>query len=143
MTLPWPPLNLWAVLAAGVATFLLGGIWYQALFGKAWVKAHGYTPEQIQVMQKARPPLVFFGTMILAYLLLATLMGYLVQWTGAQSWIDGVVLGLVVWGILVAVALTDYISSTKKPAVYFIDCTYQLCFLVMNGVILSIWRYTP
>jgi len=140
MTLTWPPLNLWAVLVAGVATFLLGGIWYQALFGKLWVKLYGYTPEQVQAMQKARPPAVFFGTMFLAYLVMATAMGFLVYWSGAHTAMDGVVVGLAAWGVALAIALTDYITSTKKPGIYYIDCSYQLIFLVMTGIILAVWK---
>lgn len=140
MNLSWPPLNLWAVLVAGIATFFLGGIWYQALFGKKWVALYGYTPEQVAAMQKSRPPHIFFGMMILAYLLMATVMGFLVYWAGAKTAMDGAVVGLAVWGVALAIALTDYISSTKKVGIYYIDCSYQLIFLVMTGVILAVWR---
>ena len=140
MNLSWPPLNLWAVLVAGIATFLLGGVWYQALFGKVWVRLYGYTPEQVQAMQKSRPPAVFFGMMILAYLLMATVMGVLIHWCNAKTAVDGAVVGLAVWGVALALALTDYISSTKKPGIYCIDCSYQLIFLVMTGMILAVWR---
>ena len=36
MKLDLSGLNYWAVLAAAVATFMLGGAWYTALFGKLW-----------------------------------------------------------------------------------------------------------
>ena len=29
-------INYLAVLAAGLATFMLGGLWYTALFGRLW-----------------------------------------------------------------------------------------------------------
>jgi hypothetical protein len=140
MTLLWPPLNLWAVLVAGVATFFLGGLWYSALFGKTWLSLYGYTPEQLAAMKKAKPPAVFFAIMVLAYLLMATLMGFLIHWTGARTWIDGALIGLVVWGIALAIALTDYITSPKKPGIYYIDCSYQILYLVMTGIILAVWR---
>jgi hypothetical protein len=37
-----------AVIAAGVAAFLVGGVWYGALFSKAWMDARGMTKEEIQ-----------------------------------------------------------------------------------------------
>ena len=47
-------------LAVGLATilaFALGGLWYSpVLFGKAWMAAHGYTPEQMQAMQASAGP---------------------------------------------------------------------------------------
>ena len=39
MTSDFDSFNIWAVLTAGVAAFMIGGAWYTALFGKAWQKA--------------------------------------------------------------------------------------------------------
>ena len=44
--------NLLAVLAAAVATMVLGAIWYGPLFGKSWMSAHGYTPEKLAGMKQ-------------------------------------------------------------------------------------------
>jgi hypothetical protein len=42
-----PEVNVWAVLAAGVASMVLGGLWYSpALFGNAWMRATGMTEER-------------------------------------------------------------------------------------------------
>src|SRR4030095_4660227 len=42
-----PEINMWAVLAAGVASMILGGLWYSpVLFGKAWSAASGVTEER-------------------------------------------------------------------------------------------------
>lgn len=37
MLLELSELNYLAVFAAGVANFVLGGVWFSALFGKAWM----------------------------------------------------------------------------------------------------------
>jgi hypothetical protein len=38
---------MWAVLAAGVASMILGGLWYSpVLFVKAWSAASGVSEEQ-------------------------------------------------------------------------------------------------
>src|SRR5437762_3047233 len=40
-------LNVWAVLAAAVSAFVLGGLWYAPfLFGKAWKGANGFGSEE-------------------------------------------------------------------------------------------------
>lgn len=140
MTLSWPPLNLLAVIVAGLAIFFLGALWYTALFGKLWVQLNGYTREQIDAMQKARPPAVFFGSMLLAYWLLATMMGFLCVWTKTETWLDGICIGLVVWLIVQAIAVTTYISGNKRIEVYALDGAYQLCYLVMTGIILTLWK---
>ena len=42
-----PEINVWAVLAAGVSSMVLGGLWYSPLlFGKAWSAASGVTEAQ-------------------------------------------------------------------------------------------------
>ena len=43
-----PEFNIWAVLAAAVASFLLGGLWYSPLlFGKAWQREAGLSDAQL------------------------------------------------------------------------------------------------
>jgi Protein of unknown function (DUF1761) len=140
MTLHWPDLNLLAVIVAGLVAFFLGALWYTALFGKLWIKLNEYTPGQLMEMKKARPPVVFFGGMLLAYWLMATMMGFLCVWTKADTWLDGVCVGLVVWGIVQAVAITTYISSLKRKEVFMLDGAYQLCYLVLAGIILAVWK---
>lgn len=39
-------INVWAVLAATLSTFLIGWLWYGPLFGKAWMKEVGVTEEE-------------------------------------------------------------------------------------------------
>ncbi len=138
--IPLSSLNWLAVLTAGVAAFFLGAVWYQALFGKLWLGLHGYTREQVAAMQKARPPAVFFGTMIVAYLLMATAMALLVRMTNATSAIEGALVALVVWLVVQAIAATDFITSKKNIGVYVLDGAYQFCFLIMTGIIVALWR---
>jgi Protein of unknown function (DUF1761) len=61
-------IKLWAVLAAAVSAFILGGLWYSPmLFGGAWQKAAGLTDEQL----KSRNSGVVFGGAFLLSLLAA------------------------------------------------------------------------
>src|ERR1700754_1408616 len=50
-----PEINLWAVLAAGVSSMILGGLWDSpVLFGKAWSAASGVTEAQAQSANMAK-----------------------------------------------------------------------------------------
>ena len=40
--------NLLAILVAAATGFLIGGLWYGPLFGKAWMAEHGFTEEQLR-----------------------------------------------------------------------------------------------
>src|SRR5690349_4926191 len=61
-----PEINWIAVLVAGVASFVLGGLWYSpVLFGKAWQRETGLTDEQLKQGNMAR---IFGLSLILALL---------------------------------------------------------------------------
>lgn len=63
-------LNIWAVVAATLSTFLVGWIWYGPLFGKTWMTALGITEEQIQQGNPAKIfGLAFIFELIIAFTL--------------------------------------------------------------------------
>jgi hypothetical protein len=43
-----PAVSLLATLVATVASFVLGGLWYGPLFGKAWMAENGFTAESLK-----------------------------------------------------------------------------------------------
>src|SRR5882672_2255022 len=45
-------LNYLAIVIATVAQFIIGAIWYSALFGKLWGKIHGFDKLPKEVQQK-------------------------------------------------------------------------------------------
>ena len=57
-------INWLAVLAATVAAFVLGGLWYSpALFGKRWQALTGLSDE---ILKAGNPALIFGGSFVLA-----------------------------------------------------------------------------
>jgi len=58
-----PHVNWLAVLAAAISSFVLGGIWYSALFSKAWQAAAGVSDEQMRSGNKA---VIFGGAFLLS-----------------------------------------------------------------------------
>lgn len=58
-----PPVDWIAVLAATIASFVLGGLWYSpALFAKPWQQDTGLSDEQLNAANKAK---IFGGAFIL------------------------------------------------------------------------------
>ena len=41
-----PAVNWLAVIAAALSSFVLGGVWYSALFAKVWQREAGLSDEQ-------------------------------------------------------------------------------------------------
>jgi hypothetical protein len=55
--------------------------------------------------------------------------------------LGGVKLGTIIWlGFAATIGLTGNVFSGKRLAVYAIDTSYQLVYLIVVGVILAIWR---
>jgi len=54
MKLDLAHINYWAVLVAALATFMLGGLWYTALFGKAWARLSGYSDAKLAEISRSR-----------------------------------------------------------------------------------------
>src|SRR2546423_229906 len=89
--------NWLAVVGAGGAAVFLGGIWYQALFGKLWKRLHGFSSEELKALQAKRPPALFFGGMLVAYLVLAAVMALLEGACHIGRWQDGAAFGVMLW----------------------------------------------
>jgi hypothetical protein len=134
-------INYLAVLVAGLATFMLGGLWYMALFGKLWAKLHGYSEEKMKEMQAKVPPPIFFGGMIVCDLVIALVMAILTSSLRVDTAAGGALLGFLIWlGPAAAIRMTSQLASDKPIGLYFIDISYQLIYLVMMGVVLAVWR---
>jgi hypothetical protein len=129
-------LNHLAVLLATVLAFVLGGLWYGPLFGKAWMREIGITPEAAREMNAAKVyGLAFLWTLIMAYNLAfflgdpsigagqAVLYGFA---TGA-GWIA---MGLFVVGLF----------ERRSAKLMAINGGYMTVALTMMGAIIGVWR---
>jgi len=141
MELNFSAINWLAVLVAGGATFMLGGLWYTALFGKLWQRLHGYSDEKLKEMQAKKPPPVFFGVMIASYLLLAAVMAVMAATFHISTAGAGAMLGVLLWiGPAATIGMTSWLASDKHLGIYGIDLLYQLVFLPMMGAIIGWWQ---
>jgi hypothetical protein len=122
------------VLLAAVATFAVGMLWYSPLvFGKAWMRLNGYTPERmVEMKQKVgRAYLVSF----IAYLVLAVGLDSV---AGAGSPIDAIKISVRVWLFFVLpVSVTALMFSERPFGAWLIDAGYQVVYFAVMGVVLS------
>lgn len=132
-------LNWWAILVCSVVTFLLGGLWYAALFGRKWAEWEKYTPEDLAEMQKRAGPTYFvlFLTGAVFSLVMALIMGM----AGIDDPAGGALLGLILWAGPAAMPLLSIqITSNRHAGVFFINTSYHLVYFVVTGLILGAWR---
>jgi len=61
-----PAVSLVATLAATIAGFVLGALWYGPLFGRLWMSAVGRTSEEIQ--RNTNPAVTYGTTFVLGFI---------------------------------------------------------------------------
>ena len=129
-------LNIWAILAATVSAFLVGGLWYSpVLFGKLWQRANGFKDGQ----PGPAAPKIFVLSFILTLVMAVNLAMFLndpkttAAWGAAAGFLAG--FGWVAMGIGV-VSLFE-----RRPWSYVaINGGYVTFALVVMGVIIGAWR---
>lgn len=134
-------INWWAVLVAAIATFFLGAVWYSAIFGKLWVRMQGWSDEQAKQIQASMNPAVFFGGMLVSYLILAVVIAMFVASLDLRTVAAGAMLGFLLWlGVAAAIHMTGHLASNKPIGAFLIDTGFQLIYLIGMGAILAAWR---
>ena len=125
-----------AIVLAALAGFLVGGLWYGPLFGKAWMKARGITPESAA---GANMPLIF-GTTFVLNLVAAFMLDHLYQTYDAPL---GLHYSLVVAAIIgvgfVATSIgVNYLFSRQPRSLFFIDAGYWITIYLVMGAIFGL-----
>lgn len=132
-------LNWLAVLAATVALYGLGGLWYSsALFGSRWRAGVGFAPRE-----GWKPGPILYLAPLAGCFVASLATALLVAVTDAHSAMDGVVLGLIVglgYGAAVAGVDATAPSHPRPGALGLIVGAYWTVGLTMVAVILSVWR---
>ncbi len=140
MPFDFSKINIWAVLVSALLAFMVGGIWYTAIFGKLWIKLHGYSEEKMKEMQAAMSPPKFFGGMLLSYLVLAWALAVMLTAVPSVNASIGIIFGLLFWVASSAIQMTGHIASDKRSGIYLIDIGCQLVYLVALGALLGAWQ---
>lgn len=132
-------INYWAVLVAGAAGFLFGGVWYR-LLAEPWKTAHGFTTEQIRAHhgKEAAPwPLLIAlaADLILAWML-AGVMGHL----GDVDVKNGVVTALFLWfGFVITTLIVNNTFGVRSAKLILIDGGHWLVAMLLMGAIIGAW----
>jgi hypothetical protein len=142
MFLKFDQLNVVAILVAGLATLFLGGMWYMPIFGNLWLQLHGYSEEKVKEMHARVPPVLFFGGMILCYLVSAVVVALLVIHLELDPTtpLDGLVLGTGLGVLVSAIAFTAHLASDKHFGIFAIDAGFYFLLLNVQSVLLNWWR---
>jgi len=128
-------INWLAVLAAAVSSFVLGGVWYAALFGKAHARAAGITEAQ---QKAANPALIFGGSFVLALIAAATFAMFLGPDVDATT---GALYGLCAGLCWVTASFgINYLFEHKNLTLFLINGGYHTLQFTLFGLILGAWH---
>lgn len=126
--------NLLAILAAAATGFLIGGLWYGPLFGKAWMAEHGFTEEQLRRSNMLKIYGLTFAFSVLSAVFLGHLLAFFDTNTRSTLMISvGISLGYVIPAIG-----TNYLFSRKSGRLFAIDAGYWIVFYAAMGLVFLI-----
>jgi Protein of unknown function (DUF1761) len=129
-----------AILVAAVVAWLIGALWYSpVMFAKAWVNAHGYTPEQVAAMRVTQGKVI--ASILVAMILMAAVLQIFLNHLGATSLRTGMGWAFHAWlGFALPLGFIAHLYSHKRITAWLIDLGYQLVYLVVMGAILGAWH---
>ena len=130
--------TFWPILAAGVASVLIGWVWYHpSIFGGSWMRMGGMTPEMAERGKKWMP--LYALVALLASMLVAYVMNYFgIAW-GVYDWIGAIELGFWCWIGFTAPPMLGMVLWEQKPIRYYLIVSlYWLVSFIVMAIILVV-----
>jgi len=127
--------NWFAVVAAAVSAFVLGGLWYGPLFKNAWCREAGMDPN---APPKGHPAKTF-GVAFLLSLITAWAFAWFLP--AKPDLVVAVRAGALIGALYVATSFgINYAFAQRSLKLWLIDGGYHVLQFVLYGVILGLWH---
>ncbi len=128
--------NWIAIAVAVVVNMVIGAVWYsKVLFAKEWTALIGKTEEQLKGGAN-----VGYAIALVVGIIEATFLSFLVSSMGAETALDGALVGAMVWfGFVAPATLVTTVFSGIRKKLWAINYGYHLVALVAIGAILAAW----
>ena len=128
-------INWLAVIAAALSTFVLGGLWYGPLFGKAWMTTAGISEERARGGNKA---MIFGGALVLALIASASFAVFLGP---TVTLVQGTLYGLTAGLCWVAGSYgISYLFERRSLVHFLVNGGYHTIQFTLIGAILGGWH---
>ena len=134
LTTAFSTINWLSVLVATISSFVIGGVWYGPMFGRAWMRAFNFTEEDLKKRNVAK---TFGLSLLLAFI--ASLI--LDMFIGAEATIlFGTMAGFFAGVGWVATFLGIlYLFEMQSLKAFLINAGYCVVSLTLMGLILGSW----
>jgi hypothetical protein len=131
-----PEVNYLAIVAAAVAAFVLGGLWYSpALFGKAWQREVGLSDEELKRGNMAR----IFGTALVLSLIASFVFALFLG--PRPSMPLGIGAGFSAGLCWVASSFgMNYLFARRSLKLFLIDGGFHTLQFTLIGTVIALWH---
>jgi hypothetical protein len=131
-----PEVNYFAIVAAALAAFVLGGLWYSpVLFGKAWQREVGLSDEELKRGNMAR----IFGTSLILSLIASFVFALFLGPRPPMSL--GLGAGFAAGLCWVASSFgMNYLFARRSFKLFLIDGGFHTLQFTVIGLILALWH---
>jgi hypothetical protein len=129
-------LNYFAIVAASVAAFVIGGVWYSpALFAKAWQQETGLSDQQLAQRNPAAVFGVSFVLTLVASFVFALFLG------PRPAFGPALFAGVAAGAAWVATSFgINYLFEAKSLRLFLINAGYHVAQFTAMGAILGLWH---
>jgi len=132
--------NWYAVLAATASNMVLGGLWYGPILGKRWMKAMGMDPNMPMTPERKKAGNKAMALMVPLAFITAYVLAHFVDYTGSATALEGAQCAFWLWlGFQMPLLLQGKLFENKKMELIYINGSYQLVALLIQGAILAAW----
>ncbi|MDQ7816413.1 MAG: DUF1761 domain-containing protein [Melioribacteraceae bacterium] len=128
-------INYLAVFVAALLSFVVGGLWYGPLFGKAWMNQMGFTEESLKNANMAK---IYGTSFVLALVISFNLAAFLGDKADLTWGLTAGALAGIGW-VAASFGIT-YLFGRKSMKLFFIDAGYQAVTYTLMGGLLGVWR---
>ncbi|WBF52538.1 DUF1761 domain-containing protein [Macrococcoides canis] len=118
-------MNFIAAIIAGLIAFMIGGLWYSVLFGKAWQREVKITDAEIKAAGSGTPQMI---SAVVVEVIVSLCVFFLLTHIDLNVLCAGAVIGL----ISVLSSLKNYFFEMKSIKLILINESYRMiCFMIM------------
>lgn len=129
-------LNIWAVLAATLLTFVIGAIWYGPLFGNIWMKTVGLSEDEINEGNMAK----IFGLAFIFELIMAFCLAMFLN-DPSIGISEGTFYGFLTgFGWIFFALAVNALYERRSWKYIFINGGYWVVTFTLMGLILGAWK---
>ena len=122
------------VIAAGVATWIFGAIWYMSI-SKSWMAASGLTEETIN----NKNPLPYIVSLIGA-IVVAGMLRHVLAGSGIDTVGKGLLTGLGMGAFIVSPwIINNVLYGQRDKRLIWMDCGYPVIGMAIMGVVLNLF----